>query len=130
MAKVFVDTNCFIGLVNRIPEIASEDLQVHEAYISILSCHILFYVNKITTPDAAINSFIEDFLLVPLDTKILQPALLGPTEDLEDNIQLHSAVKANVDFFVTLDKKLLSMKFFGKTHIVPPEELQKVKNNE
>lgn len=125
MAKVFVDTNCFIKLANKGPQIESEQLDKHEGFVSVLSCHILFYVNKIKNPNAAMNSFIEDFNLVSFDKKILQIALLGPTDDLEDNIQLHSATNADADFFVTLDKKLLDMKFFGKAQIISPEDLNK-----
>lgn len=124
MAKVFVDTNCFIGLTSRNPQIDSEHLDKHEGFVSILSCHILFYVNKIKIPDPEMNSFIEDFNVLSLDHKILQHALMGPTDDLEDNMQLHSAAKADVDFFLTFDKKLLEMKFFGKTQIISPENLK------
>jgi predicted nucleic acid-binding protein len=97
---------------------------MHEGFISILSCHILFYVNKIRIPNLPINDFIETFNIVSLEEKILQYALIGPTDDLEDNIQLHSATKADADFFVTFDKKLLEMKFFGKTQIIIPEDLK------
>jgi len=118
MAKVFLDANCFIGLANRAPEIDEEDLGNHQAFISILSCHILFYVNKIKVPNTATNSFIKDFNIIELGQEILQKALDGPTEDLEDNIQLHSAAEAECDIFLTNDKKLLALKFFGKTRIV------------
>jgi predicted nucleic acid-binding protein len=124
MAKVFVDTNCVIGLANRNSGIDPQFLDMHEGFISILSCHILFYVNKIRIPNLPINDFIETFNIVSLEEKILQYALIGPTDDLEDNIQLHSATKADADFFVTFDKKLLEMKFFGKTQIIIPEDLK------
>jgi len=117
MAKVFLDTNCFIGLVNRASEIDPEYLDNHESYISVLSCHILFYVNKIKVPNKDINSFIEDFNLIPVTENILEKALLGPTHDFEDNVQLHSAAEGECDVFLTGDKKLLSMKFFGKVRI-------------
>ena len=124
MAKVFVDTNCFIELANRGPHINSEQLDRHEGFVSVLSCHILFYVNKIKIPNPAMNFFIEDFNLVSLNNKIIQFAISGPTDDLEDNIQLHSAATIDADFFVTLDKKLLEMKFFGKTQIIYPKKLE------
>lgn len=124
MAKVFVDTNCFIGLANRIPEIDSETLDTHQGFISTLSCHILFYVNKIKVPHAGLNSFIENFNLINFDNKILTKSLVGPTQDLEDNIQLHSAAEKECEIFLTLDKKLLEMKFFGKTQIISPENLK------
>ena len=117
MAKVFLDTNYFIGLANRAPEVETEILDEQKGFISVLSCHILFYVNKITVPDVKMNSFISDFNLINLSQDILDKALVGPTKDLEDNIQLLSAAKADCDFFLTNDSKLLKMKFFGKTEI-------------
>ncbi len=117
MANIFVDTNYFVGLANRTPETEIANLDKHQAYISVLSCHILFYVNKIKTPDKAINAFISDFNLVNFGKKILSKSLLGPTNDLEDNLQLHSAVEANCDIFLTNDKKLLKIGYFGKTRI-------------
>lgn len=78
MAKVFLDTNYFIGLANRAPEPDAQDLDEHEGFISILSCHILFYVNKIIVPDPEMNSFIKDFNLIDLSQDILDKALQGP----------------------------------------------------
>ncbi len=123
MAKVFVDTNCFIGIANKIPEIDEQVLHGHQGFISVLSCHILFYVNKLKVPDEQTNSFIDEFNLVDLDKNVLTRALTGPTEDLEDNIQLHSAAQKDCQFFLTLDKKLLDLKFFGKTQVISPEKL-------
>ncbi len=118
MAKVFLDTNYFIGLANRTPETETSILDDASCFISVLSCHVLFYVNKLRVPDEAMNDFINDFNLINLNSTILSKSQSGPTEDLEDNIQLHSAAKENCDVFLTFDKKLLKMKFFGKTHIV------------
>ncbi len=117
MAKVFLDTNYFIGLANRAPEVETDILNEQKGFISALSCHILFYVNKIDVPDTKMNSFISDFNLINLSQDILDKALVGPTKDLEDNIQLHSAIKADCDVFLTNDAKLLKLKFFGKTEI-------------
>lgn len=118
MAKVFLDANYFIGLVNRAPEVSTDILDNHEGFITTLSCHILFYINKIKVPDIKTNSFIEDFNLIDLSESILDKALTSPTSDLEDNIQLHSAAEADCDIFLTLDEKLLRMKFFGKVQIL------------
>lgn len=98
MAKVFVDTNYFIGLANRTPEIDSEQLHSYDGFVSTLSCHILFYVNKIKVPNPGMKSFIDDFNIVSLDPEILEHALIGPADDLEDNLQLHSAAKVDADF--------------------------------
>ena len=117
MARVFLDANYFIGLVNRTPETDTEILDKHVGFVSVLSCHILFYVNKINVPDTETNSFINDFNLIELSQHILDKALQGPTSDLEDNIQLHSAVEADCDIFLTNDKQLLKLKFFGKLQL-------------
>lgn len=117
MARIFLDTNYFIGLINRAPEVDTEMLDEHKGFISILSCHILFYVNKINVPDVKINSYINDFNIIDLSQDILNKALEGPTADLEDNIQLHSSAKSDCDLFLTGDKKLLNLKFFGKVKI-------------
>jgi len=124
MAKVFADTNCFVGLANSIPEIDTEHIHKHQVFVSVLSIHILFYVNKIKAPDSNNNNFINDFNILSLDLDILENALTGPTQDLEDNIQLHSCTKANCEIFVTFDKKLLAMKYFGKARILTPQDLE------
>ena len=118
MAKVFLDANYFIGLVNRAKETQTDVVDNHVCCVSILSCHILCYVNKTKIPDKALDSFLDDFIIVDLKEEILQKALHGPTSDLEDNLQLHSAAEAECDYFLTNDRKLLGMKFFGKTRIV------------
>ena len=117
MAKVFLDANYFIGIVNRAPEVDESILDKHQGFVSILSCHILFYINKINVPDDKMNSFISDFNLVEITNNILERALYGPTQDLEDNLQLQSAATADCDLFLTADKNLLNLKFFGKTRV-------------
>lgn len=119
MAKVFLDTNIFIDAVHRRPEkeILSQ-LESHILYISPLSVHIYCYLFKINLPSQELTSQVEPFFIESLSTSLLNNALQGPTSDLEDNIQLHSAAETNCDFFLTSDKKLLKMEFFGKTKIV------------
>lgn len=118
MAKVFLDANYFIGLANRAPEVDTEILDEHLGFVSIVSCHILFYINKVRVPDQKMNSFIDDFNLIEITLDILEKALQGPTDDLEDNIQLHSAIEVECDYFLTADKKLLDMRFFGKVQLL------------
>lgn len=55
--------------------------------------------------------------MIPFDSAIAEKALVGPTSDFEDNVQLHSAAEAECDIFLTEDKKLSDMKFFGKVRI-------------
>lgn len=119
MAKIFLDTNIFIDLIEgRGNKNTAQDLDGQKVYISPLSTHIMFYVGKKKVPDHVVNAIISQFETVNLTKEIHSNSLDGPTPDLEDNIQLHSAVEANCDYFLTNDEKLLKMKFFGKTKIV------------
>jgi len=118
MSKVFLDTNLFIDLIYRRETDEFEYLNDHELFISPLSYHIFFYTQRLKVPNAKVNKGLSRFNFVDLGKKVLKNSLEGPTIDLEDNIQLHSAAEAECDYFLTLDKKLLSMKFFGKTRII------------
>lgn len=117
MARVFLDTNLYIDVVKRAKE-KWEHLRANLLFISPLSTHILFYTSKLKVPDQEVAGLHEQFAIVPLSEDILNLALQGPTDDLEDNIQLHSAAEADCDMFFTSDKNLLKLKFFGKTKIV------------
>lgn len=116
MARIFLDTNYYIDATKRAKK-KWRVLKGHLLFISPLSTHILFYARKLKVPDQDVNKLQEEFGIVPLTEDILDKALKGPTIDLEDNIQLHSAAEAECDLFLTEDKKILNMKFFGKTRI-------------
>lgn len=118
MARVFLDTNFYIDVTKRAKK-KWQLLRGSLLFISPLSTHILFYARKLKTPDQEVIKLQEQFGIVPLNKYILDKALIGPTNDLEDNIQLHSAAEAECDFFLTQDDKLLNLKFFGKVKIVP-----------
>ncbi len=118
MAKVFLDTNIFIDLVEKRSEISLQDLDEHDVYISPLSLHILHYVTKQKVPYKKLLSIIDQFSLVTITVPLCYMALEGPTNDFEDNVQLHSAEQADCIYFLTHDKQLLTMKFFGKMRIV------------
>lgn len=118
MARVFLDTNIFIDLVEKRQQITVDQLNGNNLFISPLSAHILMYVTKRKIPYQRLNNIINSFMLVPFDENITYPSLIGPTTDLEDNIQLHSAAEAECDFFLTQDAGVLELKFFGKVQIV------------
>ncbi|SRR5258708_38133242 len=124
MAKIFLDTNIYIDIIKKRTDRDLEDLQGNELFISPLSIHIIAYVFKYNIPDKELDVNRELFNLVSFDTIIAENALIGPTNDFEDNVQLHSAARAECDVFLTEDKELLDMKFFGKTQIVSPENLK------
>lgn len=118
MAKVFLDTNYFIDAIHRKPEKQILDfLEYHAVYASTLSFHIYCYVYKIKIPNKKVLAQREKFQLVDFSQHLLEIALRGPTDDLEDNVQLHSATEAECDFFLTEDRKLLDLTFFGITRI-------------
>lgn len=116
MAKVFLDTNFFIDITIRNKEKA-KSLDGHKLFLSPLSYHIVYYAYHLKVPHQEINNSLLDLEIVDLNEKILGKAMIGPTKDLEDNIQLHSAAEAECDYFLTNDRRLLKMKFFGKTEI-------------
>ncbi len=118
MAKIFLDTNYFIDAIHRKPEeeiLAS--LENNIIYISPLSVHIYCYIFKINIQDVKVMAQIEKFQITDFSEDILTRALIGPTADFEDNVQLHSAAEAECDTFLTKDKQLLDMKFFGKVKL-------------
>lgn len=118
MAKVFLDTNYFIDAIHRKPEkeiLAS--FENHTIYVSNLSLHIYCYIYKIKIPNNIITAQREKFQMVEFSESVLDRSLKGPSDDFEDNVQLHSAAEAECDIFLTADKKLLDLKFFGKTRI-------------
>ncbi|MDO8452727.1 MAG: hypothetical protein Q7S79_03160 [bacterium] len=118
MARIFLDTNFYIDIAKR-DKPKMESLRKELLFISPLSTHVLFYAQKLKVPDQEINELQSYFGIVHLTKEIHDRALEGPTNDFEDNIQLHSAVEADCDYFLTSDKGLLKLKFFGKAQILP-----------
>ena len=117
MAKIFLDANIFIDLVEKRKSIDSKQLYTHDLYLSPLSVHILTYLYKYKIPDERLANIDRFFKLVSFNTELTIKALGGPTSDFEDNTQLHSAAEAEADIFLTADEGLLKLKFFGKTTI-------------
>lgn len=118
MAKIFLDTNYFIDAIHRHPEEEILDRLVgNSIFISPLSIHIYCYVYHIHLPNNILISQLNKFQIVELNDQILTRALTGPTQDMEDNIQLHSASEVNCDIFLTHDKKIHALQFFGKLKI-------------
>lgn len=116
--KLFLDTNFFIDAIHRKPEKnILESLSGFSVYVSPLSFHIYCYLFQIKTPNKELKTQKSKFRIVNLTNEILTNSFGGPTKDLEDNIQLHSAAEADCQYFLTNDKKLLDMKFFGKVKI-------------
>ena len=118
MAKIFLDANTCIDLVESRGKLSEVDLQGHELVISPLSIHILIYVTRQKIPYPILSRLIKLFSITVFDQSVCERSLIGPTKDFEDNAQLHSASDAGCDMFLTNDKKLLSLQFFGVMRMV------------
>lgn len=116
MANVFLDANYLLDAIHRKTTSLPPTSQ-HTLYISPLSTHILCYSYKIRVPDTWLNNSLNELKIVDFTQTILTKALSGPTSDLEDNIQLHSAASTECEVFLTSDKKLASIAYFGRTKI-------------
>lgn len=117
MAKIFLDANFFIDILeNRDPDVL-DSLESDDLYISPLSLHILIYVYKYKVPDKKLAEIGDYFNLVPISEEIAVLALQGPTSDFEDNIQLHSASDSGCSILLTGDKRLLKLGCFGKVRL-------------
>ena len=67
-------------------------------------------------PNKNLKKLLGYFNIVAIE-KITIGSLEGPTDDFEDNLQLLSAAISECDYFLTNDKNLLSMRYFGKTQL-------------
>lgn len=115
--KVFLDTNVYVDILKR-KNFVHKNINSYSLYISPFSTLVLFYSYKISVPNKKLYSIRNKFSQVPITSDLMEKSLLGPTSDIEDNLQLHSAVLAECKYFLTRDEDLLSMKKFGKLKIV------------
>lgn len=118
MARIFLDANFFIDLIEERQKISFEKFKRHSLFLSILTLHIYIYLYKIRLPNKKIDKLLNLFNIIPLDEKIFLPSLKGPFADFEDNVQLHSASFSDCEIYLTGDKKILKLKYFGKTKII------------
>lgn len=118
MAKVYLDTNVLIDLLERRKDFDTRPFKDQDLVISPVSIHIYIYIYKYRIPIAKLDNLKRSFIYVAIDEYIVEKSLKGPTDDFEDNVQLHSAAAADCDFFLTSDNNLLQMKFFGKTQLM------------
>ncbi|MBI2049562.1 hypothetical protein HYT32_01505 [Candidatus Roizmanbacteria bacterium] len=108
MARIFLDANILIDIVEKRKDMSLDDFNNHEVYISPLSIHILFYVIKKKLPFPRLSDILSHINIVSLSIKITENALSGPTTDFEDNVQLHSGTEAECDLSLIEDKNLLN----------------------
>lgn len=117
MAKVYLDTNYFIDLIEQRKAFNIEQFLSHTLYLSPLSVHIYVYLYRLKMPNTKMGKLLEYFTLIPIDESITTNSLEGPTNDFEDNLQLHGSASSECDYFLTNDRHLLILRFFGKVQI-------------
>lgn len=124
MAKLFLDANCLIDLIENRDETLAQQLTGHQLVISALSIHILCYVGKHTMPSNLLDQAHSYFTTVSMNQEIATKSLQGPTPDFEDNVQLHSAQITQCDYFVTRDTKLLQNSAWHLIPVIDPVQLE------
>ncbi len=117
MEKVFLDTNIFIDLVENRNNELRQFTTDSTLYISVVTLNIWVYAYKHVVPNSKFDFIFETYNIVSSNGNIARKASMGPTNDFEDNVQLHSAIEENCDLFVTKDKGLLKLGYFGKMRI-------------
>ena len=117
MAKIFLDTNIFIDVMEARDSSLVGRFEGTELFVSTVSIGIWTYVYKLSIPDAALQEIFTVFNFVGCSSEIAQKSVMGPTPDYEDNVQLHSAVESECELFITKDEKLIKMGYFGKVRI-------------
>ena len=117
MEKIFLDTNVFIDTVEDREELLIKKLSKHSLFVSIQAVSTWMYIYKHSVPNSKLDAVFETFNLVDISVADSRKAALGPTKDFEDNMQLHASVAYNCSIFLTRDKELLKLGYFGKVRI-------------
>lgn len=118
MAKIFLDANIFIDIVEGRDLSLVETLEGDDLFVSSLSLEIWVYVYKRNIPLDKSQEIFDAFNFVDYTEAVARKAFVGPTCDFEDNIQLHSASDAGCHVFLTKDAGLLKLGYFGKSRII------------
>jgi predicted nucleic acid-binding protein len=126
MPKIFLDANFLLDYLLKRIHIDYEFWDNFDLVISVLSIHIFCYVTKKRLPDEQVSLLEQNFDFIDISADLSKLATCGPTPDYEDNLQLHSALEDEADYFLTRDKELLKMGVFGKMRIISPQEFVKL----
>lgn len=117
MIRVYLDVNILIDIFGKREPKRERVFEDNKVIVSVLSVHILAYILKWKIPNKRMEKFVRSVKLIDFDARLVNDAAFGPTDDFEDNIQLHSAVAGDCDVFLTADKRLLKMKYFGRMRV-------------
>ncbi len=117
MAKVFLDTNAFIDVIEDRDGKLIGSLADNDLHVSVLSISTWAYVYKHDVPNAKFEYLFGTFIFVDATCEVAKKSFFGPTNDFEDNVQLHCASESNCTVFITMDQRLLKLGYFGKVRI-------------
>jgi len=138
--KVLLDINIILDLLlarEPFAVVAREIFQKAineeiEIYVTNCSINTLVYFIEKTVGHEATRQIINDFLQIAkgIDITIndIQKAFLNTDiTDTEDAIQIQGAIKANIDFLLTRDKKFAKIKTTQVTVITPEDFLNLIR---
>lgn len=120
MANIFLDVNILVNVIQQ--GVSYDTGQKQSYYISALTIHILMYLSR-NRRNELVESLARKLHIVDYTEDIVLKGFTGPTQDYEDNVQLHSAIKGICDLFYTKDKELLKLGYFGSMKIEDPTVL-------
>lgn len=134
MSRIFLDTDVLLDiLADRTPHYRYSshvlDLVVrkkHSGFVSALIFSNLYYlINKKNGSKKAIAALkkISDIVeILPVDSKTIKQALDSDFTDFEDAIQYHTALRNNIEYFITRNIKDYSS---SEIPVMLPEEFIK-----
>jgi putative PIN family toxin of toxin-antitoxin system len=137
MLRILLDTNIYVSaiLFKGKPRLVLQEL-VDERVLAFISNEILNELeDTLSKPKFKLNN---DFVQIVLSeirdiTKLITISPLNSYLELRDRNDYHileAAYSAKVDFLVTGDKDLLSLKKIPDFKIVPPEEFLRIKEED
>jgi putative PIN family toxin of toxin-antitoxin system len=137
MLRILLDTNIYVSaiLFKGKPRLVLQEL-VDERVLAFISNEILKELeDTLSKPKFKLNN---DFVQIVLSeirdiTKLISISPLNSYLELRDRNDYHileAAYSAKVDFLVTGDKDLLSLKNIPDFKIVPPEEFLRIKEED
>jgi predicted nucleic acid-binding protein len=123
MEKVFLDTNCFIDILEKRDLTLIDFVGHYSLYISAISIGTWAYIFKHRVPNSKFDLILATFNIESTILNLIERSFVGPTSDYEDNVQLHSATNSGCSIFMTRDKRLQKLRNFFGVKILSPQDL-------
>ncbi|TGL61139.1 putative toxin-antitoxin system toxin component, PIN family [Leptospira ognonensis] len=137
MLRILLDTNIYVSaiLFKGKPRLVLQEL-VDERVLAFISNEILKELeDTLSKPKFKLNNDFVQLVLSEIRdiTKLISISPLNSYLELRDRNDYHileTAYSAKVDFLVTGDKDILSLKSITDFKIVPPEEFLRIKEED